>query len=97
MPQNNILTPDVELITQYNSRFLDDRRYRIADGVLTLIFQQYPENNDINHILTKVVLLNGLYFTNVFATIEMSQHIQEMNIDSHLRKGSADIVEKLPF
>lgn len=95
MPKNNLVAPDVELINLYNSQFLNDSRYNLADDVLSLIFQHYPENNDINHILTKVVLLNGLYFTNVFATIEMAQHIKKMNIDSQLREGSAEVVEKI--
>ena len=41
MVQINLHAPDVELLHSYNTRFLSDDRYGIADGVLTLIFNQY--------------------------------------------------------
>ena len=67
----------------------------LADEVLSLVFQQYHDNLEIKHILTKVVLLNGLYNTNVFAVVDMAYNIQEQSPDDLLRNGSAEVVDKI--
>ena len=43
----------------------------------------------------KVVLLNGLYNTNVFAVVEMAAHIRRLAIDEALRAASPEVVGRI--
>ena len=73
--------PTAELVRASVSRFERDEKYGLGDSVLTRIFKQYPLNDDVEHVLVKVVLLNSLYNTNVFAISEMARHIYTLGID----------------
>ena len=59
--------PNSNYVRQQLSAFENDPRYYGADEALGLVFKQWPANVELSHVLIKVVLLNRLYNTNIFA------------------------------
>jgi len=87
--------PTPEMVREYGSRFARDERAGPAERVLTRAFALHPTNADLEGVLTKVVLLNELYHTNVFAVVEMARHICAIAIDAPLALGSAAVVDRI--
>jgi hypothetical protein len=58
-------------------------------------FLDSPRNDSLDAVLMKVVLLNGLYNTNVFAVMQMASHIRSLHIDDELAVASPDLVHKI--
>jgi hypothetical protein len=69
----------------------------VVEQALKDLFNQYPRNDNESHVLLKVVALNRLYSTNIFAVYDMAHHIwqQAQEIDSDLEGGVPDIVDKI--
>jgi hypothetical protein len=61
------------------------------------LFNQFPGNSDLSHVLLKVVALNRLYSTQIFAVMNVAQliHRNAQDIDSALAVGSPQIVDKI--
>jgi hypothetical protein len=77
------------------ARFDEDDRYGPADRVLSRVFAHHPRNDELEDVLIKVVLLNGLYNTNVFAVMDMASHIRELRIDDDLAAASTVLVDRI--
>ncbi|HPW55194.1 MAG: hypothetical protein KA072_02990 [Thermoanaerobaculaceae bacterium] len=84
--------PTVEAVRAAAARFSADPRYGPAERALTRAFATYPANTVLEDVLTKVVLLNSLYSTNVYAVTEMAEHIVALGIDGQLAVGSRAVV-----
>jgi hypothetical protein len=69
----------------------------IVEAALRELFNHYPHNDNEAHVLLKVVALNRLYSTNIFAVYDMAHHIwrQGKDIDSALAEGDPEIVDKI--
>jgi len=70
------------------------------DPALTVLFTQYPENTNPNHVMLKVVALNAFYSTKIpiysdrIPTVyEVVRHIVGLNIDAPLTQGQENVVE----
>lgn len=87
--------PNPGLVHEYSSRFDMDDRYGPVERVLARIFADHPSNIGLEDVLTKVVLLNGLYNTNVFAVLDMAKHICGLDIDSQLSEALPDAVDRI--
>ena len=74
-----------------------DRENEAAELALTELFQQYPDNTDLRHVLLKVVAVNSLYHTSVYALDTVARHIHAnaKEIDSALAAGSQQVVDKI--
>ena len=74
-----------------------DEGNAIVEAALRELFQQYPNNDNEPQILFKVVILNRLYSTNIFAVYDMAHHIwrQGKDVDSALAKGAPEIVDQI--
>ena len=61
------------------------------------LFSQYHSNDNQSHVLLKVVALNRLYSTNIFAVHDMARHIHKLaqEVDAALRTGAPEIVGKI--
>jgi hypothetical protein len=88
-----IPTPD--MVLEAAARFDQDPRSGPADRVLHRVFSHHPLNRDLEDVLIKVVLLNGLYNTNVFALMEMASHIVGLGVDPDLAAGSLAVVDRV--
>jgi hypothetical protein len=69
--------------------------YQIQERVIVSLFKQFPRNTKIEEVLHKVTVLNYFHSTGIFDPFEIAQHIVALNIDKPLRKGEADIVDKI--
>lgn len=92
-PSNPLPRPTSELVASYIQKYSE--KQAVVDAALGNLFQAFPNNTAYEDVLLKVVALNGLYATNIFATNRMAQHIWRLNIDSQLQAGSTDVVERI--
>jgi hypothetical protein len=89
------ITPTADLVRAAVQRFDDENP--VVETALRDLFRQYPLNNNEAHVLLKVVALNRLYSTNIYAVHAMAHHIfqQAGEIDSALATGSPVVVDKI--
>lgn len=69
----------------------------LVESSLSDLFHQYPENTELRHILLKVIAVNALYRTSIYAVEEVALEIQRNVpcLDQALRQGQVEVVEKL--
>jgi hypothetical protein len=93
--QNAIQPPTAERVRAACNVF--DQENELTEQALTELFRQYPQNNDARHVLIKVVAVNALYYTNIYALQAVASHIHlnHSEIDAALAAGSPDIVDKI--
>jgi hypothetical protein len=76
-----------------------DKENAVVERALAELFRQYPTNEDEAHVLLKVVALNRLYFTNIYAVHDVARHIYEhrQEVDGALKADppSPDAVDKI--
>jgi hypothetical protein len=67
-----------------------DQLHQLAESALQELFRLFPKNDDLNHVLLKVVAVNALYGTCIFDLEEVARHIHthQAAVDSAL--SSAD-------
>jgi len=87
------ITPTEDLVTAACKTF--DEENAVTEEALEILFKQYPRNDNHPHVLLKVVALNRLYSTNIFAVHDMAKHIYAQQVDSALEGGSPDIVSRI--
>ena len=90
-----IAIPSAERVKAACEQF--DRVTELAEHSLEELFQQYPDNSDLRHVLLKVVAVNSLYHTMIYALETVARHIHahHKEIDSALAAGSPEIVDKI--
>jgi hypothetical protein len=97
-------TPTAALVRAACEDF--DRDNPVVEPALKELFSQYPDNNDIRHVLLKVVALNALYSTQIPIysqkipnALDVAQNIHQnaQDIDSALEAGSPGIVETIAW
>ena len=72
-----------------------DNEYALTESALTQLFELYPRNTHGPTVLLKVVALNQLYNTNVFAVESLARHIVEVDIDALLAERSPVVVDRI--
>jgi len=90
----------VEVVVEYGERFSADERTGADERALRWLFDTFPANVEPRQVLIKVVALNSLYHTNIFAVTEMAKHICSRGIDRALAVGDPAVVDriaKFPF
>jgi hypothetical protein len=90
-----ILIPTADRVQAACEKF--DHDNELVEHTLEELFRQYPANSDPRHVLLKVVAVNSLYHTCIFALDTVARHIQEHHkeIDAALTAGSPEIVDKI--
>ncbi len=91
-----LVLPDKKYIESILDKYKKVYFYE-TDGALNLIFKSYPKNENIHQILTKVVMINQLYGTNIFAPIAVAKHIYDLRsfLDVELQNGSLTIIDRI--
>ena len=87
--------PLSEFITFCSDCFGRIDRYRIADGVISLAIANYPNNDQLNQALTKVILINSLYGTSIYDTLRIARHIITLDCDQKFRDGDISVVDDI--
>jgi hypothetical protein len=85
--------PTPELVKAACQQF--DSENTLAEQTLTELFELYPKNDNSRHVLLKVVAVNSLYRTHIFALEPVAEHIllHHKDIDAALAAGSPEIVD----
>ncbi len=95
-------TPTAKRVLAACEKF--DREELVIEQALKELFSHYPGNSDLSHVLLKVVTLNTLYSTQIFAhseklpnVVDVASHIYKNSkrIESALAVGSPEIVETI--
>jgi len=95
MTAHSLPLPSESLVISTAQAFDADPRYGPSDRALASEFSRFPLNDTLEEVLIKVVLLNTLYNTNVFAVVEMAAHIRDLAIDQDLSTASPALVDKI--
>ena len=88
---DNLPSPTPELVASYIQKFDDSQA--IVERALSKLFTQFPNNNNPEDVLLKVVTLNSLYTTGILATSQVADHIFHLNIDPEIRAGRPEAVQ----
>lgn len=71
-------------------------RYPFADEILEDIFKKDKENINLSIIYQKVVLLNSLYYTNIFSMFDVALHIKKIkDFKNHINKGDPLLISEI--
>ncbi|MDF9829497.1 hypothetical protein [Parabacteroides sp. PF5-6] len=88
--------PSKEVVDSYISEWNELPDYGAQEKSLKKLFHQtYPENKDIDDILTKVCTLNTFYSTHIFKPYDIAKHIERLDIDGRLKEGNPDLVKDI--
>jgi len=92
-PQPVLTFPTVKLIDEAAAKF--DRQSEAAEEALKELFSSYPTNDNLNHVLWKVILLNRIYSTQVLAVEDLARHIVEraVELDHLIQIGAPEAVD----
>jgi hypothetical protein len=85
--------PTPESVQSACERF--DQQHQLAESALQELFRLFPSNDDLNHVLLKVVAVNSLYGTCIFANEEVARHIhaRHAEIDKALNAADPGVVD----
>ncbi len=82
-------------IKEPDSISIEDR-YPFADEILKNIFKKDKDNINLEMICQKVILLNSLYFTNIFSPFDMVLHIRKIkDFKNRINKGDPLLVSEI--
>jgi hypothetical protein len=99
-----LTTPTEALVRAACEKF--DRDNSVVEESLRELFNQYPGNSDLRHVLLKVVTLNALYSTQIAIyseelpnVVDVAQQIHRnaQKIDLGLAAGLPEIVETIAW
>ena|SRR2546422_9603530 len=86
-------TPTPHRVESYIRRF--DKEEDGVERALSKLFRLFPENTVLEDVLLKVVTLNGLYHTGIFATHDVAKHILRLKIDPLLKEGQSKAIDRI--
>ncbi|MBA7583605.1 hypothetical protein ES708_25552 [subsurface metagenome] len=105
---NKLEIVTIEKINKYFQDYIDiklknpnkitmEDRYPFADEILENIFKKDRENINLSVIYQKVVLLNSLYYTNIFSTFDMTLHIKKdiKDFKNRINKGDPLLISEI--
>ena len=96
--ERTVPTPCVAEVDRYLSEWDALESYVLQESSLTKLFvATYPQNTDIDEVLTKVAVLNDFYSTNIFKTYNVAKHIVALDIDARLTQGDDTLVNDIAF
>jgi len=92
---NNPPQPNKSQVNLYLREWKTLKKYKMQEESLNLLFNEWPENKELEQILLKVSALNDFYSTNIFDTYTVAKHILKCNIDKDLSAGNEALVNKI--
>ncbi len=85
--------PTDDLVQSYIRKF--DETYMVVERSLTKLFRAFPNNINLEDVFLKVIVLNDLYRTAIWATYQVAEHIVSLNIDHLIREGKPEAVDMI--
>ena len=84
---------NIEAAKQLDEKLGD---WKLANEVISSYFEAHPENTNEHSVITKVVLVNSLYFANIREPLGMARHILGLHgLDAQLEAGEVEAVERI--
>lgn len=83
--------PTEDLVRAYIQQF--DETQTVVELALAKLFQLYPENTALEEVLLKVIVLNYLYRTAIWAIYKVAENIVSLDIDPLIREGQSEAVD----
>jgi hypothetical protein len=83
--------PTEDLVRAYIKQF--DEAQTVVELALAKLFQLYPKNTALEEVLLKVIVLNDLYRTAIWATYRLAEHIVSLGVDPLIREGLSEAVD----
>jgi hypothetical protein len=88
-------------VEKYLEQWKQHREYELGDRILEKIFSENKGNKDVATVKIKVIVLNALYTTQIYAVSRVAEHIcNQQNLDDLLVEGKTeaiDTIKKVPF
>jgi len=94
-PEVTIPKPTPTLISEYEIKYKKEpqyQNYRDQEAALNLLFNSYPENKKIEHVLLKVSALKDFYSTVIYDTYSVAKHILTKDVDARLEASDYSLV-----
>ena len=92
-PSGKLPLPTPGFVASYISKF--DSSQVAVERALSKLFTLFPNNDNLEDVLLKVVALNDLYRTGILATTQVAEHIFHLNIDPAIRAGQPQAVQMI--
>ena len=80
--------PTPQTVQHACSRY--DEKHHLAESTLDELFRLFPKNDNLNHVLLKVVAVNALYHTCIFDLEEVARHIHAHHLAVDTALSTAD-------
>lgn len=85
-----------EILLKPSDQIAIEDRYAIAERIIRQTFIE--ESNDISAIYKKVVLLNSLYSTNIYATFNVAIKIHRINnFQNRVMNGDLGLIDEIRY
>jgi hypothetical protein len=85
--------PTPERIERYMDQFL--QKVGKVDQALEQLFHTFPSNAEFSDVLLKVVSLNTMYATNIYAWYGAAKRIHALGVDPRLERHDLTLVEDI--
>ena len=72
-----------------------DSKMLEQEYALSILFQHFYQNNNLQNVLVKVSCLNDFYSTNIRDTYSVAKVIYQLNIDTRLQNGDLTLVDDI--
>ncbi len=86
-----------EIVKKYLDKWCTYRDSKMLEqeNALSILFQHFYQNNNLQNVLVKVSCLNDFYSTNIRDTYSVAKVIYQLNIDSRLQNGDLTLVDDI--
>lgn len=86
-----------EIVKKYLDKWYTYRDSKMLEqeNALSILFQHFYQNNNLQNVLVKVSCLNDFYSTNIRDTYSVAKVIYQLNIDSRLQNGDLTLVDDI--
>jgi len=74
-----------------------NERFSLADSVIRVAIERLKDNNCIQNVLPKVILINSFYNTQIFDTEKIANHILNSDIDGRLVSGDLSLIDNIRY
>jgi hypothetical protein len=89
--------PTSALVAEECRQFDSDHWTKLCEESMRQLYQQFPENELVSHVLLKTMTLNTLYSTrvNYVDLVPLAEHITRLRIDGLLKAGDLSAVRRI--
>lgn len=91
--KQDLPSPTPDLVREGVRQFAEQGR--VTEAALRKLLLAFPNNTETDEVLLKVITLNQIYSTNIFAVQVVAEMIQAASIDAALQAGDPGVVHRI--